>query len=282
MHTPLPYDPVDGRPLRMGLGLRALDVEEWLEVDQDRDADLAAKRRLLAERHGEVVAHLPPGIDAAQESLDLVVAWMDRHHPGLAGSPDPALHPVDAAGRLVQEDVCVLTHDGDVWRLTAASVCSPSRWALADKIGASVGAIHDPVPDYHQTIGSLVDRSLDRLEPRRPLWRLNWTILDDPAAFLPSAAARGGAGAAEPTTLTFRLERQTLRRLPRTGGVLFTIRTYRVPLRDVVAAPDRARDLAATLRTATPALAEYKGWTEMLAPLIDTLEGVAAPGVGSG
>ena len=277
MHERSPYVPVDGRPLRMSLGLRTLDLEGWLEVDGDRDGDLAAKQRLLADRHDDVVAHLPTGQDAAQEVLDLVVEWLESHHPRLARSPDPALHPVDAAGRLVQEDLCVLTPHDATWRLTAASVCSPSRWRLADKMGASVGTIHDPVPDYHRRIGSLVDTTLDRLEPRRPLWRLNWTILDDPAAFQPSVASQRGRRVADLAELTFRVERQTLRRLPRTRAVLFTIRTYRTPLSDVVASPARAHDLAATLRTCSPALAEYKGWTSFLAPLIDTLEAVPVP-----
>jgi len=35
------------------------------------------------------------------------------------------------------------------------------------------------------------------------------------------------------------MERQTLRRLPRTGGLLFTIRIWRHPLEDLCAHPER-------------------------------------------
>jgi hypothetical protein len=181
---------------------------------------------------------------------------------------------------LVQEDLCVLTRLDDQWALTAASVCFPSRWRLADKIGTSVGAIHDPVPGYHDTIGPIVDRSLDRLHTDRPLWRLNWTILDDPALFQPAGDHSGREGAVDPNDLTFRVERQTLRRLPTSGGILFTIRTYRYGLPAVVSRPELAANLATTLRTCSPEMAQYKGWTTVLPALITHL-GAAARHTGS-
>jgi dimethylamine monooxygenase subunit A len=107
------------------------------------------------------------------------------------------------------------------------------------------------------------------------LWRLNWSILDDPALFQPAGTAGSAPGARRLDELTLRVERQTLRRLPRTGAVLFTIRTYRHRLEDVARDPQRARDLAATLRTCPADRAAYKGWTGLLTSLIDTLE--AAP-----
>jgi hypothetical protein len=261
--------------MRLSLGLRTLDVAEWLDVDEHYSDDLTEKRRLLRERPGDVVAHLPAGRDAAQETLEVVRGWMSEHHPDLVQpSPIPGLHPVDAAGRLVQEDLCVMTQESGVWRLTAASVCFPSRWSLREKIGTTLGQIHDPVPGYHDAIGSIVDSSLDRLDVSRPLWRRNWSILDDPALFQPAPSPSLRAQPAALSALTLRVERQTLRRLPATGAVLFTIRTYRRGLDQVVCEPSAARDLAASLRTCSPELAAYKGWTTMLEWLVDTLDAV--------
>lgn len=264
--------PIDGKPIRMSLGLRTLDLADWLSVDASYSADLAEKRWLLRERHGDVVAHLPLGDLAAHETLDLVREWMDARHPGLVDEPPVGLHPVDAAGRMVQEDLCVMTHDGEDWRLSAASVCFPSRWSLHQKLGSTLEAIHDPVPGYHDSIGAVVDSTFDRLAVSRPLWRLNWTILDDPMLFQPGRKSGARRAAHSLADLTLRVERQTLRRLPRTGAVLFTIRTYRHRLDDVARDPARARDLAATLRTCPADLADYKGWTDLLASLVDTLE----------
>ena len=59
----------------------------------------------------------------------------------------------------------------------------------------------------------------------------------------------------------FWVERQTLRRLPRSGAVLFTIRTYVNTLAEVLAADERAgANLLHALNEAPEALKGYKGW----------------------
>ncbi len=56
-----------------------------------------------------------------------------------------------------------------------------------------------------------------------------------------------------PDQLILRCERQTLTRLPKTGGVLFTIRTYSRTLRQVLCRPDGPQ-LAGRLAQASAAL----------------------------
>jgi hypothetical protein len=51
-----------------------------------------------------------------------------------------------------------------------------------------------------------------------------------------------------PPRLWLRSERQTLRRLPRSGAILFTIRVQMAPLTVLARRPERARALAAWLR----------------------------------
>jgi hypothetical protein len=267
---PVPYVPFDGRPHRLTLGLRRLDLAHWLEVDEHRDDELAQKQALLAARHHDVVAHVPAGTEAAAETLTLVQLWLAEHRPDLHRDADPRLHPIDAAGRLVQEDLCVMVRQPDGWTLAAASVCFPSRWRLADKIGRTTEQIHVPVPDY-ASISGPVDAALDRLTEQRPLWRLNWTLLSDPALF---QQPDGRAASQYPGLdgLTLRVERQTLRQLPASGAVLFTIRTHRSSLDRALAAPGAASALARTVRTMNPAHEAYKGWTGWLAPLVADLE----------
>jgi hypothetical protein len=42
------YMPVDGKPDRMHVGARALDLTKWIEINSDYEIDLAQKRDLLA------------------------------------------------------------------------------------------------------------------------------------------------------------------------------------------------------------------------------------------
>jgi hypothetical protein len=272
--------PIDGRPPRLTLGLRRLVLAEWLEVDDRRDDELRAKHVLLAERHGAAVATSPEGDAGSAELLDLVLADVTARGlveldgrlvtdvgTGITFDLD-ALHPVDAAARLVQEDLCVLVRGDDGrWVLQAASVCSPSRWTLAEKIGQDVRAIHAPVPRYDEQIGDAVDLSFERLTVDRPMWRVQWTLLDDPAAFQPVPPGRPREIDADRAgeQVWFRVERQTIRRLPRTDATVFTIRTYVSRLDEL--GPDARRDLASTLEHVDADLAAYRGWSRLLPAL---------------
>jgi hypothetical protein len=263
--------PIDGRPLRLTLGLRPLALDEWLVVDDAADAELALKEELLTTRPDAVLAHLPRGDRGAAEVLGLVRSFLAAHHPDRNRPLPSALHPIDAAGRLVQEDLCVCSPGPGGWVLTSASVCFPSRWRLADKIGRDLHAVHGPVPGYEDRMAVPVDRVFDGLTPDHPRWRLNWTVLDDPALFQPDPAGRAAAaGPVDPAALWFRTERQTLRALPDSGDVLFTIRTTVAPLAGL--APAERLLLAGTLRTVEPATARYKGWEPLLPALLDWLD----------
>jgi len=57
----------------------------------------------------------------------------------------------------------------------------------------------------------------------------------------------------------FRSERQTLRRLPRSGGVVFTIRTYFHPITEICDEPYVPGRLASAVRSWGPDVSKYKG-----------------------
>ena len=185
---------------------------------------------------------------------------------------DPAgMHPVDAAGRLVQEDLCVMEHGDGGWTLTAASVCFPSRWTLATKIGRDLAAIHAPVPRYAEALSRPSEAMFNRLRIERPVWRLNWTLIDGPELHQPDPAGRRPS---RPLTdpaheLWFRVERQTLRRLTDRPAITFTIRTYVTSLADLlVDHPETAGALETTLRTVPEDTIAYKGWEGIVGPLL--------------
>jgi len=283
-----PLSLVDGSPWRLSMGLHRLDEHEWLEVDAHRAVELAEKARLLDTTRETVLVTMGSGDAPSGELLDIVIAHLVAHHDVLetsgtslvdraTGRPvDPAgRHPIEAASLLVQEDLCVLVRD-DAWRLVAACVCFPSRWWLRGKLGASLAEIHGPVPGFDHTLATPAATFFDRLGVERPVWRRNWTLLDTPELHLPSPAARRrppeALGADLGARLWFRVERQTLRRLPRTGAIVFTIRTSVQPLLSVVdATPGFAAALQSTLSTVSEDVARYKGWTALLAPLSEWL-----------
>lgn len=263
-----PYLPFVSGKWRMVPGLVALDLPTWIEIDQALGDELALKERLLRERYTEVFASLPGSETAQAEVLELLLTHLCHYFPQYYDREENQVRnlvtqqvwqindfeaaPLDLAGRLVQEDLCLLQPGSSGYELVAASVCFPSRWRLADKIGRCLGQIHAPVPSYAEKLSSPVDRFFQQLKVDRPVWRMNWSIADSPDLFLPpkskpdhSSQTINASNAGE--RLWIRIERQTLRRLAKTGNILFTIRTHLYPFHVLKDYPDAAQGLLAIL-----------------------------------
>jgi hypothetical protein len=111
------------------------------------------------------------------------------------------------------------------------------------------------------------------------VWRVNWSLVDTPELFRPPerrARPRTISAARAGEQLWLRVERQTLRRLPGCGDVVFGIRTYLEPLADVTADPEVAQALALRVREMPADMAAYKGIAAIRVPLLAWLERRAA------
>lgn len=244
------------------MGLRPLDLSVWFEQDDSSEDQRRVKEVLLASRFDDVVA-LESGALSACEELLREVEWASGR-----AAQDHMEHPLVAASRLVADDLCVLERRDGEWVLTAAVVCAPSRWVLAEKLGHSVSAIHSPVPNYATDLDQLVTSFFDRLSIEKAVWRLNWTLVDSPELFLWPRDSQ----APHPRSWFFRVERQTLRRLPQSDAIVFTIRTYVTSLDELLAThPEHGEDLLLALETAPAETLEYKGWRGVAKELRDRL-----------
>ena len=168
------------------------------------------------------------------------------------------MHPLDAAGRTVQEDLCVLIEHEGRYVLEAASLCFPSHWRLHDKLGRSLAAIHSPVPHYAEELEAKVDRFFDRLRVDRPVVRRNLSVHGHDDLYRPEPHESPESFAADASGVDhvwLRSERQTLVRLPGTGAVLFTIKTQLCPVTALRHRPELADALAQKLGAEQPDLA---------------------------
>lgn len=281
------------------IGLAPLDLAAWIEPDDRLLADLAEKDRLLAERRAVVFAAEPYTGDAQREVLALLVAHLPDRFPDvwrvepdgtvtIAGGRriDPAAEPeapLVTAARLVQEDLLVMRRGPDGWRLAAAALCFPSAWSLGEKFGASLDGLHERVPGYPGAMAARMGRIFDSLRPEQPVWRLNWSLFPDDRLHHPESKGRPRAWFGSDDDLAaavfVRVERQTLRRLPGSGDLLFTVRIHVDPLTAFRSHPDGAR-MATGLRDRLLALdAEqlaYKGIAAHRDRLAAALERIAA------
>lgn len=227
VEVPAAYVPHSSEAARLRVGARPLDPAQWVSP---RDADwaptIAMKRALVAGRPHEVAACL----DGAQEACDEAAAGVLAS----VGEPPTTETGIDAlvdAALRVADDLCLLLpgpHGAPV--LSAAVLCSPNRWRLAEKLGGTMAAIHEPVARYDTDLDSPVNAMLARLSAERPVWRVNWGLSNHPSLFQPEVPPV--TPAMDIAGMWFRVEWQTLRRLPVTGAVLFTIRTFTESLSD--------------------------------------------------
>ena len=222
---------------------------DWLRVSDSFAAQMAEKERLLHTNPDAVLARIEGADAAIAELLDHVldaVRGIDgcRVQGRQVTRPDGVHVPIDPSlrtlARLCQEDFCLLQRqtDQDEYHLTAAALCFPASWRLADKLGRPLTTIHHPVAPYDANIARRVGRLFDGIQPGRMLQRANVLLYADPALHHPMAKRGQGP--------YVRCERQVMRRLPGCGAVAFSIHTYLVH-RDDLGEDMRAR-LAAKLK----------------------------------
>ncbi|MGC9369869.1 MAG: heme-dependent oxidative N-demethylase family protein [Paracoccaceae bacterium] len=250
----LPYTPwADPRMSRLP-GIQPLDPADWLVVDEAYALQMAERERLFAEAPDKVHALDPAALPAARELLDTVLSHLAARGDFEVGKaavtrPDGVRVALDrdapllTAGRLVQEDLCLMERpDGaEEHILTGAALCFPASWTLAEKFMRPLIRIHRPVAPYDADVARRVQRLFDALAPGRALWRANAHFYEDPALHQPRPEAAPRRQAEAPTPY-MRSERQCLLRLPRTRAVVFSIHTYVVHVADLTEAQKAALD----------------------------------------
>jgi len=282
-HKEPTYTPYDGSSKPFTVGLLQLEPERWIEPDGELAEQVVLKRELVAQ-HSELVLRAEPGTEKAQqEVLDLLIGYLRQHHPvyyRLAGlepdSADKATMPLHRAGLLVQDDLVIMRKGENGWRIAAAFLAFPSSWRLSEKFGLSMDEVHAPVPGFEggSRNAGLINRMFDNLSADRIVVRWNWSVNWSHALYHPDAKSAEEKRGVSADKAIIRVERQTLRKLPVSGDILFTIRIYLDPVSAILAQPNAA-ELAASMADQLEAMSDdeiaYKGLTEKRGELVDLL-----------
>lgn len=286
----LAYTPYDGSTQPFAIGLQQLDPSRWIEPDDDLPYHLAEKKRLLAEHGTQVFQAEPATQTAQQEILEALAAYLTSHHPKqyrregdlmtMAGHSvalsDHDLPPLLRAGLLVQDDLVIMRKNEKGWRIAAAFLAFPSSWSLNDKFGKVMDEVHAPVPDFQagSRNAGLINRMFDNLSPDRFVVRWNWSVNWGYELYRPASQPASEMKGMPPADAYLRIERQTLRKMPLSGDILFTIRIYLDPVKAILAQPNAnvlAPSLADQLEALTIEQAGYKGLLEKRSELVGLL-----------
>jgi hypothetical protein len=150
------------------------------------------------------------------------------------------------------------------WWLAAGSIAFPSRWNLKEKFEQPMEIIHAPVPFYKDQLQESVNNFFNNMSGNAIYARRNWSLYDNPSlrqdinehnkVGIPKLITSKNAG----EQLWLRVERQTLRKLNKTGAILFTIRIHLRQLKNIVNEKGVANRLAKVLSALPPKMHEYK------------------------
>ncbi|GAA5848877.1 hypothetical protein JCM8547_006375 [Rhodosporidiobolus lusitaniae] len=185
-------------------------------------------------------------------------------------------NPMAVAGLLLQDDLAVMVEDEQGhYRFQAGSICTAGFWRLKDKIGLTLDDIHfkGSVPNYAQKYQKSMNRFFTNLREDKLVERNNYFFQVDRGLdwstktngteaifdhydkgpvekdFATTPGAEKPVKADDVRQVCFRTERQSLRRLPRTRAVLFTIRTYLIPVTDLADEPGVPGRMASGIRS---------------------------------
>lgn len=296
------HTPYDGSSKLFAIGLKPLDLNEWVEIDDTFAFHLAEKRRIHAEYGSKVFVEEADTKAAQAEVLSLLADHLPVRYPQryslegaqltVPGQPaiDANLPPLHIASLLVQEDLILMRKSAAGWRLVAGALCFPSSWSLTEKFGKTMQDIHIPVPAFGPgtRMAGMIERIFDNLAVELPVERYNWSIQAGDALYHPlSDEQRIDRATMRPSRFNdqninvsafIRVERQTLRKLPVSGDILFTIRIFLDPLAVLSRHEDRKRiatSFASQLAVLDEAQLDYKGLTGDRDRLITALGQIA-------
>ncbi|MGG3562155.1 DUF3445 domain-containing protein [Neobacillus rhizosphaerae] len=263
-----------------------------IEITPSYQEELKHKRKLLSDHPERCFQSLPHTIKGQWEILELVMEHLGTYYPDkfrldkkgdnwtfynhllqekqcfiLGDESTLPCEPLNFIGRHVQEDlIFMLQRDGDLY-LDAGQLCFPANWSLAFDLGMSYKEIHQPIPGFKdEGLDQRILQFLLKLEAGNPWWRKNWSLMAgnrldtsletfDVWGKERKQVTKENAGA----LVHLRVEVQKLFRLPRTGGILFTIHTHLLPLEKLATKPEWLKQFYQILQELPSYIVEYKG-----------------------
>lgn len=286
---PLPYRPFKHGPYYITMGLRTMKWDEWIELDNQFLKFHADKAQRIKERGAKCCKTAPEAFDGAVELIEEFCDYLPERYPSLFRKTPVGMDnlytgesfniverplaedPMQMAARMVQDDLAVMFEKPDgQYYLLAGAILLAGFWRLEDKFGMPLSEIHTSgdVPGFKEKLEKGMMNFFRRVQPNAPVLRNNYFFqVDDNLAWSTSIGSEdqkgGGWFTAEKDKPIqhhwFRSERQSLRRLPRSGGVVFTIRTYFHPIIEIANQPYVPGRLASAVRSWGDDVAKYKG-----------------------
>ena len=237
------------------IGLKPMEMAEWLDTGPDHATFMAEKRARLAGLPPLYYRALERSRPAQAELLQMAAAHLLAHRPQLFAHEgrhlrdllDGSSHdladaqraPLDVLGGLVEEDFVLFDRAEDRDIVIAASNAYTSSGRIVSCVGRDMRFAHEPVPGLNEQLAARIDRVIGNVQAGKPVVRFNWFVTPIASRLFPERSHEANIEASEQAArlladdhrragqlLWLRVERQTFVRLPETGALAFGIHTY--------------------------------------------------------
>ncbi|GMG21652.1 unnamed protein product [Ambrosiozyma monospora] len=234
-------------PYHQTMSIFKLDVNHWLDMDKYYYDYIKEKERVFHTYGKDNFDHLPGSEEACLELMEMVKSHMLKRYPLLFTTEDNGVHvkneltgetldfslplkldPLIYISKMAKEDFYIVLKDEEgVHRLMAAAVPFPGgSFGIKHKLGKTLDVIHTEVPYYEAKLKPSMERWFAKMVPADLVERASWYISWDHRLLLNSVYALKESDKVEstvpPTEFNVRVERQTLRRLPKSKAIIFT------------------------------------------------------------
>ncbi|KAI0112083.1 hypothetical protein GGR51DRAFT_54874 [Nemania sp. FL0031] len=250
------FDPYK-TPYRLGLDMGTITTSDLILMDESYLEHISKRKQLVQDFRNSVIG-VEEGAHAAVKEMYswLTSTYLPIRYPTMfeltesTGSPasirnlvDGEAYPLEPPqsmedalgilGSLIDEDLLFMlpskNKGEDEYTLLAFVNCFANGPHTKERLGKGMSDIHGALPGYREHLAKQVNDWFRNLKTGRIVKRLNWAITDDKRMFVPE----GHVPFKNKTESDFdiektyvRSERQTLRRLPHSGAIVFSLRTY--------------------------------------------------------
>ena len=268
------YFPHSQNPNVLSMGLQKMVSPRWLEFDYEAKDFYQNKLVQYQSNLQNTYRALDESIPAQEEFRELLLTYLLAQHSdvfkkkaGLLVAPALDLQwklsgheNLWQSSLWIPDDVCILLPAGDDYKLVAASLAAPSHWYLTEKFGQPLAAIHKPIPSFDEQLTPSINRFLRHLKVEHPIQRFNWSV--QPNNDL-SWLANNEAALTHDSMLFWRVERQTLRRLRKTGAIVFTIKVIIHSMDELAKQDSSYKALLTAIDNSTEEIKGYKDFNRM-------------------
>ncbi|KAH0353528.1 hypothetical protein KCU83_g3050, partial [Aureobasidium melanogenum] len=294
VRMPAPYTNFDiktalARPYRpfrweyhQTMSYKKLEPDWWLELDKTYASRIKQRQDLYSKHGSEMLQSLPGSEIACKELMEMVLQFLTARYPQhfsidkqklifhnniLATATDlREMDPLEVLLNNVPEDFAIVLRNPQTgyYNFRAGVICSSLGWTVGTKIGKDLKDIHAPIPDYKEKMEFSMDRFFAKLPTDKPIQRGSWGLeIDEPLFMPPNDPHASLRDVQDPThdlsRCNVRVDWQTLRRLPLSGGIVFNFKCLFTPVSALATEPYIPGLLVKVLKDGKKQLMEYKG-----------------------